>query len=331
MRLSVVIPLYNCAPVIERCLDSIGYVEGAEIIVVDDGSTDQGCAVVKKYAAHHPWIKLLRQDNGGVSCARNKGIETAVGDYIAFVDADDYLACGGLTRVVELAERQKADVLKYKLLEVSNDTQPNFIVDQRPIKKELIIGKGKALEGTAVSDFHVVDGLFRRTLLLDNNIRFHSDLCFREDDVFMAEVYSKACRVVSTDLPLYCYVVCSDYSHTHRMLSDERVRKIVDSELLAVQYRFAAVNELNNPTINTLERLKAMRYVFSASMLMLKGPYSFEEYTGTLDIFHKYGCFPLRYCWMKVSMGITCKRLIITFLCNHPWLAWRIMGINNDS
>ena len=275
MRLSVIIPLYNCAPVIERCLDSIGYIEKeVEIIVVDDGSTDQGGSIVKRYAERHPCIRLLQQDNGGVSCARNKGIEAATGDYVAFVDADDYLA-GDLIKVIELAEQQKADVLKYKVIKVSNETQPNVVVNQKTIQFDLIIGKGKALEGTAVSDYHVIDGLFRRTLLMDNNIRFHNDLFLREDDVFMAEVYSKAHRVVSTDLPLYCYVVCSNYSHTQKMLSDERARKIVDSELLAVQYRYAAVADLANPIINDLERFKAMKYAFSSSIIMRKSGFSY--------------------------------------------------------
>ena len=102
--LSVIIPLYNCAPVIYRCLDSIDY-DNAEIIVVNDGSTDNGKELVEKYTENHPFVRLINKHNGGVSSARNIGIEQAKGRYIVFVDADDYLSQGGLTRVIKLAEQ----------------------------------------------------------------------------------------------------------------------------------------------------------------------------------------------------------------------------------
>lgn len=326
MRLSVIIPLYNCAPVIERCLDSIGHFEGVEIIVVDDGSIDRGSEVVQRYAEHCPWVKLLQKENGGVSSARNVGIEAATGDYIAFVDADDYLVPQGLERVVELAEELKADVLKYKVVSVSSDAKPEeeFLADT--MKYDTIIGRGKALAGTAVSDFHVVDGLFRRALLVEYNIRFHTDLYLREDDVFMAEVYVKAERVVATNLPLYKYVVCSEFSHSRKLHSDQ-ASKIIDSELLAVKYRFDAVTELNDPQILNFERVKAMKYAYSCSLNMLEAGYSYEEYKKKLDLFHSYGCYPLKYRWLKVRMQVTPKLLIKTFLCNHPWLLWHIKGL----
>lgn len=323
MRLSVIVPLYNCAPVIERCLDSIEAFPSMEVVVVDDGSTDAGASVVQAYIESHPHVRLVRKKNGGVSSARNLGVEEAFGDYIAFVDADDYLASGGLERVVELAEEQDADVLKYKVVNVANDAQQNEEVSAKAIQYDLIVGRGKALAGTTVSDFHVVDGLFRRTLLMNNNIRFHTDLYLREDDVFMAEVYVKAERIVATDLPLYRYVVCSNYSHTHNFHS-ERTRKIVDSELLAVKYRFSAVAELDDPQVNALERLKAMKYAFSCSRNMQLAGYSYSEYRKTLDAFRSYGCYPLKYRWLKVRMKVTPRLLMKTFLCNHPCLAWKI-------
>ena len=323
MRLSVIVPLYNCAPVIERCLDSIEAFPGMEVVVVDDGSTDDGASVVQAYIESHPHVRLVRKKNGGVSSARNMGVEEAFGDYIAFVDADDYLALGGMEKVVGLAEENKADVLKYKIVSVQNDTQPGERVSVESISYDLIIGRGKALKGIEVSDFHVVDGIFRRTLLMDNNIRFHTDLYLREDDVFMAEVYVKAERVVATDLPLYRYVVCSTYSHTHDFHSD-RTRKIVDSELLAVKYRLAAVAELDDPQVNALERLKAMKYAFSCSRNMQLAGYSYSEYRKTLEAFRSYGCYPLKYRWLKVRMKVTPRLLMKTFLCNHPCLAWKI-------
>ena len=86
--LSVIIPMYNCGPVIVRCMDSIDY-PNSEIIVVNDGSKDNGAEIVSQYAATHPNVRLINKPNGGVSSARNRGIQEAKYDYIALLDGDD--------------------------------------------------------------------------------------------------------------------------------------------------------------------------------------------------------------------------------------------------
>ena len=77
--------MYNCAPVITRCLDSIDYPD-CEILVVNDGSQDNGADVVEQYVAAHSNVRLINKPNGGVSSARNLGIERAKGTYISFID-----------------------------------------------------------------------------------------------------------------------------------------------------------------------------------------------------------------------------------------------------
>ncbi len=100
--ISVVIPLYNKAPHIQKTLRSVlsQTVLPAEIIVVDDGSTDNGSEIVK--SIKHPLIKLIKQPNKGVSAARNKGVELSKGQYIAFLDADDYWYENHLSVLTEL-------------------------------------------------------------------------------------------------------------------------------------------------------------------------------------------------------------------------------------
>ena len=124
--LSIIIPCYNCSPVIIRCLDSIDYPD-AEIIIVDDGSTDNSAQVVTDYAQVHTNVHLIQKENGGVSSARNVGIEAANGKYLMFVDADDYLVPGGIKRIIELAEEKKADVVKFSFRKVKNDTPQDVV------------------------------------------------------------------------------------------------------------------------------------------------------------------------------------------------------------
>lgn len=324
MRLSVIIPLYNCEPVIERCLNSIDTFEGQEIIVVDDGSSDKGADVVNSYINNHPNVKLIQKENGGASSARNVGIDNATGDYLMFVDADDYLVHGNLERLLEIAEDEQADVLKYTLLDANNrqfSEETNTI--SKRINYSIIRGIGKPLESSFVSDYHVVDGLFRRSTVVNNNIRLHEDLYLHEDDVFMGELYSVSQCTISTQIPLYRYVTHSEYSHTHHPTPD-RAQKIVDSALLAIKYRIAATKKLNNSTIDNLERIKYMRFVYLCSRHMLSYNYRYKEYCDTLEQFRPYGCFPLKYKWLKEVSAFTFKNTFKTFLCNHPRLAWLV-------
>lgn len=323
MLLSIIIPVYNCGPVITRCLESIDFHE-AEVIVVDDGSQDISSLTVQEYAKTHPNVKFIRKENGGVSSARNKGIEEAKGDYIMFIDADDYIAQGGIGRIVKLAEDNNADIVKYKVVSVNPDVAQSVNIDTIPIKTEIIFGVGKAMERYDISDYHVVDAIFKRRIIMENRIRFHEDLKLREDDVFMGEFYCHASVVVITDLPLYQYVRCSPYSSTHN-LNIEKQRQLIESSYRAMEYRSGYVKKFHLESL-PLERLKYMRWVCHPQGAINAG-YSYDEYRRILQIYKGYGCWPLDYRWIHVagldySIKETAKRRIKTFLCNHPRLAY---------
>lgn len=106
MKISVIIPAYNCETTIERCIDSVLQQKGAyctEIIVIDDGSTDQTARCVQKMVKSFSNVFLFSKENGGVSSARNDGMKKASGDYIMFVDSDDVLKPGLLDALMTKA------------------------------------------------------------------------------------------------------------------------------------------------------------------------------------------------------------------------------------
>ena len=176
MILSVIIPCYNCAPVIQRCLDSIDYPD-AEIIVVDDGSSDDSAKVVGDYAKNHAGVRLLQKANGGVSSARNMGIDAATGKYIMFVDADDFVLPHSIEKAVGMIEQSGVDVLKFSYHTVAEGAAQHFgEEDARPVSTEIIKGRYEALKRNDVPDYLVWDGIYRRDLITDNHIRFHTDL-----------------------------------------------------------------------------------------------------------------------------------------------------------
>lgn len=321
--LSVIIPMYNCAPVIVRCLDSIDY-QDCEIIVVNDGSQDNGADVVEQYAATHPHVRLINKPNGGVSSARNLGIQEAVGKYISFIDADDYIVSGGLERIVTLAEEHNADVVKFKNKNVIDTSeQDKSSVSETPINIEITTGDG-VLKRHDISDYIVWDGIYRRTIIVENNVLFKTDLCLREDDTFMGMLYCHANIVIATDLPLYRYVSASNYSSTHNQ-PIEKQRKLIISGLKAAQHRGHYVQE-HKPEVMQLERLKYMRWVCTVRNA-ISAQLTLKEYRALLNNFRKEDVYPLDYAWIKTAgwdyaIKPYMKRVLQTFMINNPWLVW---------
>ena len=326
--LSVIIPMCNCASVITRCLDSIDY-PNAEIIVVNDGSKDTGADIVMQYAITHPHVRLINKERGGVSSARNLGIREARGKYIAFVDADDFWFMNGIARIVVLAEKEDADIVKYRVRHVTNgQLLPQMDLAQFDMHAEIIVGRGKALERCDISDYHVFDAVFKRSVIINNNLRFQTDLHLHEDDTFMGMFYCHASKVISTDLPLYCYIHASEYSSTHHQ-SFERQRILIHSGYLAAQHRSAYVQN-HYPHVMPIERLKYMRWV-SQPKDAVAAQLSLDEYKALLNDFRKIGIWPVQYKYINVSywwapIMYKVKLVIKVWLINHPRIAYAIYG-----
>lgn len=123
MKLSIIVPIYNVAPYLRKCVDSLlsQDISDYEIILVDDGSTDNSGMIADEILNTHSQspiancqIKVVHQLNGGLSAARNTGISLATGKYILFVDSDDYLQPNTLGTLLEQAERDNLDVLRFR-------------------------------------------------------------------------------------------------------------------------------------------------------------------------------------------------------------------------
>ena len=113
MKISIIIPAYNAAKYIKRCIISLlnQTYKNIEIIVVNDGSTDNTLDILKNYD-----IKVINQENLGVSCARNNGLKNCSGDYITFVDSDDYVDKNYIEDIVNILNKYKYDIIETPLL-----------------------------------------------------------------------------------------------------------------------------------------------------------------------------------------------------------------------
>ena len=117
IKLSFIVPVYNVAAYLRKCVDSLLAQDLSsdeyEIILVDDGSLDKCPQICDQYAAMYDNIKVVHRENGGLSAARNSGIEVAKGEYVCFVDSDDYWEPNVLGGLVEQVERENLDVLRF--------------------------------------------------------------------------------------------------------------------------------------------------------------------------------------------------------------------------
>lgn len=122
--ITVIVPVYKTEKYLKRCVDSIlaQTYTNIEIILVDDGSPDKSPILCDKLANKYEQISVVHQKNGGLSAARNTGIECAHGEYISFVDSDDYIDSGMLQRLYYMIKKHNAEVAMLQYLEVNDKT-----------------------------------------------------------------------------------------------------------------------------------------------------------------------------------------------------------------
>lgn len=148
MKLSIIVPVYNTEKYLNKCIDSLlnQKLDDYEIIVVDDGSPDNSSEIIKEYEGKYPdLIKYIKKDNGGLSSARNEGLRHAQGDYIAFVDSDDYVTSDMYKDMYEEAVSKNLDIVACDCAFIyDNHTKivssdiPDFINTSEGIKKSMI-------------------------------------------------------------------------------------------------------------------------------------------------------------------------------------------------
>lgn len=203
--ISVIVPVYNTGMYLERCLDSIlnqSY-QNMEIILVDDGSTDDSPQKCDLYASRDGRIRTIHKKNGGQSSARNVGLNVCSGDYISFVDSDDWIEPDMYTTLLEQLEKYNASLVvcgRYDAYEDSEEKSigkilgNNGLFDAYDILPKMTLGQA--------SDFSVCDKLHRRDLW--QTLRFPEGEIY-EDFAVMYKVLIAAKKVVLCDKPFYFY------------------------------------------------------------------------------------------------------------------------------
>ena len=204
MKLSIIIPAYNAEAYLPQCLDSILAQEhqGCEVIVVDDGSTDGTAALLDCY---HD-VKVIHQENRGMSTARNRGLDEARGEYILFVDSDDLLTDGTLTTLA--AELSGEDIISFnakKLHDATGEQTYHPTIREPETTDGWSYYNRHRLEPTDIHFVCIWQRAYRRQFLMDNNLRFADGLRRAEDDLFttQAMLHAKSVKAIADCLYIY--------------------------------------------------------------------------------------------------------------------------------
>lgn len=203
MKLSIVIPVYNVEHTLRRCIDSVlsqNYRDW-QMILVDDASTDGSAAICDEYGQDNGHITVIHlKSNHGLSEARNKGIAKTSGEYITFLDSDDYIAPGTLQPLMEyLAVHPDYDILEYPAYEYFGGKNQRKL---KLYKKEYTDMKEYWLEGEAYRHCYACNKIYRRELF--RGVSYPEGKTF--EDVWTLPLLLKKCNIVATtDVGLYYY------------------------------------------------------------------------------------------------------------------------------
>lgn len=220
--LSVVVPVYNVAQYLSKCIDSLLNTEGiekTEIILVDDGSTDESGKIADSYAGKFTIIDCYHKENGGLSDARNYGLNRAKGKYVFFCDSDDMVVPDKFRKIIEAAAQSNADVLLWDGVTINEKDE----VIKSEMDLILVHGglesAGEMITGTDAMVSQIKDHgkiamtawlkAVRREYLLDKELLFEAGI-FHEDELWTPQVMTGALKVLYIPEKVYCYRLRED-------------------------------------------------------------------------------------------------------------------------
>lgn len=232
VKVSVIIPVYNVEKYLEECLDSVinNSFKNIEIICVDDGSNDSSPDILRAYAEKYPRVKIITKENGGLSSARNAGIDEAKGEYILFVDSDDYIEERAIEYLYSEAKHNELDQLFFSakpFYDDATDLHSNLIqyYNRKTVYNGVMSGRQMFIRMSKFEDFKPSACLqiIRKDFLTENNIRFINGLVY-EDNPFTILCLFRAQKVKYANIKLYNRRLRADSI----MLSSQGVKSAYD-------------------------------------------------------------------------------------------------------
>lgn len=290
IELSIIVPVYNVRNYLARCIDSLlsqdlGK-EEYEIILIDDGSTDGSGSICDEYAAREECIRVIHQANQGLSAARNTGVSTAGGEYVQFVDSDDYIETNVLKGLLSQIHRDNLDILRFNYENV-NDSGAVVHPNKNPklysdYSSTITDGKRFLLNRLGFACY-ACQFIVRRELMVQ--CPFTMGIHF-EDTEWVTRVLPSASRVSSTSLVVYLYRIREGSITKATQIG--RIRKNIEDQI-----RLIEVFKTEGKGIPSPSWYDSMTSITVLSVLNLTARELYSERKQVISAFLKLNVFPL--------------------------------------
>lgn len=317
MELSIIVPIYNVEDYLEECLESLYNIKNIEleIILVNDGSKDNSFKIMEKFKDMYPEkTVLINKENGGLSSARNAGMKAAAGEYISFIDSDDFIDVDEFERFFKEGQKDKLDVIvgnmRYYTPEKTGD--PLFRSDM--IKNSGIL-KGvdffwELFQKPKCFREEVVDDIYRREFLLKNDIWFNENIV-HEDSEFTPLVYLKAEKVRYIDRAFYFY----------RQRTGSIMNKVSEKSIVSLE----SICERFFDEYKKLGSVKG-KEVLSALILSFYSVVVYKRYNGAGDWKRVHKRYKELYSALKNSKKVEPEEFLLSFSVFIPNTLRKILG-----
>lgn len=309
IKVSIIVPVYNSAEYIGGTLDSIINQDfnGFEVIVVDDGSSDDSLEIIKeKLSKSTVSHEIIHQENQGVSSARNRGIEAAHGEYFVFVDSDDYITGNHLSQLYN--GETDFSLIQFIKKEGNQSSTPNYISKRLMSCDDFI-----RMELNMEIPFNFWQLMYKASIINENNIRFNPDYVYGEDIEFALKALSFGKEVAISNEVTYYYI---QHEESAINTSEYRRFEVVDIfENLAEFYRSQGKDDLADLIVTS----RIPKAIFGNMNYFFYNDYDFDEVMAKmkeLDLFTKLS---------KYEGDSKFKYKIRTFLLNPKiyYKAWK--------
>ena len=246
-KLSIIIPVYNVEKYIKHCLDSIKAqtMKDFEIIVVNDGATDNSEKMIKEYQKNNPdlTIKYFKKENGGLSDARNYGIPYAIGEYIAFLDSDDYVEPDYMRKIIENIHKMEQDELDLMIFGFYRKVGENYRVN-------LPDAKGNIIKEIFTQKYNAPwNKIFKKSLIDAYELEFPVSMKTSEDFLFLLDYVQNTCKIGVADeccIYNYCDNPCGAVNNTKEQYLIDTIKIYHKIQAMMKNHSISYINEIEN-------------------------------------------------------------------------------------
>lgn len=315
---SIIIPIYNTEKYLPKCLDSVlsQTLKDIEVLLINDGSTDGSQKICEEYACKDKRIQVLHTTNQGVSHARNLGLEMAKGEYISFIDSDDWIDTDMIATLYQLITTQHTDLSSCGYIIESESGNVIYKINE---KSTYVLDKWEAIT-SLFHDSHyrykgnIWDKLFKKEIIDRNMLRFNESIYYNEDRLFIFQ-YLHLCQSTT--------YTCSSYYHyiTRKSSAMSSYQKTYNEKMCTFMDAFDIMTSMSGTCPRTICQIMSIDYIKSSIQFFIKYKQyiSFSNLKKRTDIIIKRN-YPFLSLQQKIKYTLYYANGLIRYIIQHLYM-----------